>query len=276
VTAPFRVVVLTSGPGLGSGVREFIGQLELHPDVELSAIVWQTQSPTFSGVVRDLWRRRGWLTGPLLVQKYLGMLMRFLMRPVHGFRLARRVRTVRDRIHCFEDIHSPRSLDMIRDCLPQLLLVYGAPIIRKPLYEIAPLGTLGIHHGKVPEYRGKKTLFWAIYNDESTAGVTIQRINDTLDGGDVVESGEVHTGHRLPWVIWRELERMGMCLYIKAILDVCNERASYSRQQGLTIKPYRDPGAKEIMKFWLRYVHRLATAMLPGVKAREPDGQGRQ
>ncbi len=272
MTGPFRVVLLTSGPSLGNGVREFIRQLESHPNIELSAVVWQTQSPTFSGVVVDLWRRRGWLAGPLLVQKYLGMLARFLLRPAHEFRLARTVRTMRDRIHCCEDMHSPQTLDMIRDCSPLLLLVYGAPIIRKPLYEIAPLGTLGIHHGKVPEYRGKKTMFWAIYNDEPTAGVTIQRINNTLDGGDVVESGEVSIGCRLPWLIWRDLERMGMSLYIKAILDMCNERASFGRQQGLTHKTYRDPGVGDIIRFWFRYGHRLAAAMLPGANNREPDG----
>lgn len=274
MTAPFGVVVLTSGPCLASGVREFIRQLELQPDIVLSAVVWQTQSPTFRGVVMDLWRRRRWLAGPLLVQKYLGMLVRFLFRPIHEVRSARTVRAMRDRTYCFEDMHSPQALGRIRDCRPLLLLVYGAPIIRKSLYEIAPLGALGIHHGKVPEYRGKKTTFWAIYNDEPTAGVTIQRINDTLDGGDVVESGEVSIGHRLPWLIWSDLERMGMSLYTKAILDVCNGRASYRRQQGLTIKPYRDPGTKDIMRFWLRYIHRLAVAMLPGANARKPDGQG--
>ena len=271
---PFRVVVLTSGPGLGNGVREFIRRLEMHPDIELSAVVWQTQSSTFRGVVADLWCRRRWLAGPLLVQKYLGMLLRFLLRPVHEVRLARTVRAMRDRILCFEDMHSPPALDRIRDCRPLLLLVYGAPIIRKPLFEIALLGTLGIHHGKVPEYRGKKTTFWAIYNNEPTAGVTIQRINETLDGGDVVESGEVAIGYRLPWLIWRALERMGMHLYIKAILDVCNGRAIYSRQQGLAIQPYRDPGAGDILRFWLRYIHRLAVARLPGSGAAKTDSQG--
>lgn len=270
--APFRVVVLTSGPDLGNGVREFIRQLELHPDIELSAVIWQTQSPNLHGVVADLWRRRRWLAGPLLVQKYLGMLVRFLMRPVHEIRLARTVRAIHDRIHCFEDMHSLLALDRIRDCHPLLLLVYGAPIIRKSLFEIAPLGTLGIHHGKVPEYRGKKTTFWAVYNNEPTAGVTIQRINDTLDGGDVVESGEVAIGRRLPWLIWRDLERMGMRLYIRAILDVCNGQADYRKQQGQTIKPYRDPGVKDIMRFWLQYIHRLAGALLSGTGERKPDG----
>jgi hypothetical protein len=265
VTAPYRVVVLTSGPSLSDGVREFVRQLVTHPEIELAAVIWQTKDPTIRGVALDLWHRRRWLAGPLLVQKYLGMLMRFLARPVHGFKLARTVHALRDRIHCFENIHSPQAISRIRYCQPQLLLIYGAPIIRKSLQEIPPLGTLGIHHGKVPEYRGKKTLFWAMYNGEPTAGVTIQRINDVLDGGDVVESGEVSVGARLPWRVWKELEDTGFRLYLKAVLDVCHGRATFRPQQGLTKKIYRDPQVMDIVRFWLRYFHKVVWAMMPGI-----------
>jgi hypothetical protein len=272
VKEPVRVVVLTSGPGLGNGVREFIRQLELHPKIELSAVIWQTKDPTFRGVVADLWRRRRWLAGPLLLQKYLGGLMRFILRPANEFKLARTVHAVRDRIYCFEDIHSPQALSRLRECHPQLSLVYGAPIIRKSLYAIAALGTLGIHHGKVPEYRGKKTTFWEIYNGETMAGVTIQRINDTLDGGDIVESGEVTVGLRLPWLIWRDLEQMGMGLYMKAIQDVSGGCATFSQQQGLMKKPYRDPGVGDILRYWLRYIRRLVRGIIPGANPRKMDG----
>ena len=71
--------------------------------------------------------------------------------------------------------------------------VCGAPILKPELFEIPAFGTLGIHHGRLPEYRGKKTTFWAIYNGDSTAGVTIQRINAGLDTGEIVCTGEVPT-----------------------------------------------------------------------------------
>ena len=272
MTSPCRVVVLTSGPSLGDGVREFVRQLAAYREIELAAVIWQTRDPTVRGVVADLWRRRRWLAGPLLVQKYLGTLMGSLLRPVHAFRLARTAHALRERIHCFEDMHSAQALSRIRACQPRLLLVYGAPIIRKSLYETAPLGALGIHHGKVPEYRGKKTMFWAMYNGEPTAGVTIQRINDTLDGGDVVEAGEVIVGVRLPGRVWRELERTGFRLYLKAVLDVCRGRATFRPQRGATRKIYRDPGVADMVRFWLRYVRRLDRAMIPGTGIRNADG----
>ena len=264
MTARCRVAVLTSGPRLGYGVQEFIRRLEAHPGIELAAVLWQTQDPTFRGVVADLWRRRRWLALPLLAQRYLGIAVRFLVKPVQSLELARTLRAVRARIHCFEDIHSPRSLQTLRDCQPRLLLVYGAPIIRKSLYDIAPLGSLGIHHGRVPAYRGKKTTFWEIYHGEPVAGVTIQQIGDVLDAGDVVESGEVAIGITPPWVVWKRLEQLGFTLYLKAVEDACSGHATRRRQQGQMRPPCRDPSPADIARFWLRYLHRLWRALLQG------------
>jgi len=264
MTLPCRVAVLTSGPALGYGVQEFIRQLEAHPGIELAAVIWQTQDPTFRGVVVDLWRRRRWLALPLLARKYLGSAVRFLMHPVHALELARTLRAVRARIHCFEDIHSSRSLQTLRECRARVSLVYGAPIIRRSLYDLAPLGSLGIHHGRVPEYRGKKTTFWEIYHGEPVAGVTIQQIGDTLDGGDVIESGAVPVGITPPWLVWKRLERLGFSLYIRAIEDVCSGQANHRRQQGQLHPPCRDPSPADIARFWLRYLRRLGQALLRG------------
>ena len=261
MTARCRVAVLTSGPRLEYGVQEFIRQLEAHAGIELAAVLWQTQDPSFRGVVADLWRRRRWLALPLLVQKYLGKALRVLVNPSKALELARTLRAVRARIHCFEDIHSRAALQVLRECRPRLSLVYGAPIIRKSLYDIAPLGSLGIHHGRVPEYRGKKTTFWEIYHGEPVAGVTIQQINDTLDAGDVVESGEVAIGITPPWLVWKRLERLGFRLYIKAILDVCSGQASRRRPQGRIQALCRDPSPADIAGFWLRYLRRLWRAL---------------
>jgi len=82
----------------------------------------------------------------------------------------------------------------------------------------------------------------------------------------------VAVGRRLPWLVWRDLERLGMHLYLRAIIDVCSGRAVYREQTGVMTNPYRDPAAGDIMMFWLRYLNRLAAAVLPGTGARRPGG----
>jgi methionyl-tRNA formyltransferase len=251
------VVVLTGGPTLERGVKEFLWRLEKHPDISLLAVVCESTDPGCRGMLTDLWRRRRMLSVALLVQRFLRGLFHYATQPLHQLELNRTVKRLRDRIHYFDDIHCSQALSTVSECQPDLGLVYGAPVIRQSLFEIPSLGMLGIHHGKVPAYRGKKTTFWAIYNGEQTVGVTIQRINRTLDGGDVVEAGEIMVGRRLPPLIWRDLEALGLDLYIKAILEVADGTASYKQQNGDPGKLYKDPKVADILVYWLRYTRRL-------------------
>jgi len=60
-------------------------------------------------------------------------------------------------------------------------------------------GVLSFHHGDLREYRGQPMGFWEYVRGEETAGVTLQRINETLDGGEVVALREVPVGDAPTW-----------------------------------------------------------------------------
>ncbi len=139
---------------------------------------------------------------------------------------------------------------------PDLGLIYGSPILKPELFEIPRLGTLGIHHGKVPEYRGNKTTFWAMYNGEPVAGVTIQRVNKGLDTGSIVKTGEVKAYRRAYQVVFRELEVLGIELYIQAILEVKYGVADFKPQTGVKGKLYRNPKLGDFIRFWGKQIKR--------------------
>lgn len=46
-------------------------------------------------------------------------------------------------------------------------------------------GVLSYHHGDLREYRGQPMGFWEFVHGRSEAGVTLQRLNETLDGGEI-------------------------------------------------------------------------------------------
>ena len=48
------------------------------------------------------------------------------------------------------------------------------------------LGTLGVHPSLLPKYRGAAPLQWAILRGEAMTGVTIFRLTETLDSGDIL------------------------------------------------------------------------------------------
>src|SRR5688500_19790629 len=146
-----------------------------------------------------------------------------------------------NRIHFIPNIHAQQVLEQVKSLKPDMGLIYGSTILKPELFEITKLGTLGIHHGKVPEYRGNKTTFWMMYNGEKFAGVTIQKVNKGLGTGTIVKTGEVKADRRAYQAVFHQLEALGVELYIQAILDVKHGVAEYKPQTGVKGKLYRNP-----------------------------------
>jgi methionyl-tRNA formyltransferase len=59
-------------------------------------------------------------------------------------------------------------------------------IIRAPLRNIPKYGFINCHAGKLPEYRGRNILNWALINDEIEFGITVHYIDDGIDTGDIL------------------------------------------------------------------------------------------
>lgn len=83
------------------------------------------------------------------------------------------------------DIHAPESIRLVQDFAPRLGLALGAPILRKRLFALPEAGTLNLHKGRVPDYRGMPPAFWELWNGESSVGCTVHWVEEKLDTGAV-------------------------------------------------------------------------------------------
>ncbi len=88
------------------------------------------------------------------------------------------------------DLHSTPVLERIRRWQPDLGLSIGAPILRPALFRIPKLGTLNLHLGRVPEYRGAPPGFWELYTGARRIGATVHWVDEGLDTGDVVAAAQ--------------------------------------------------------------------------------------
>ena len=251
-----RVVLFTSGPSLEDGLRELLCRLEAHPDIELCGVFWESNGTGLRDVWSDLWRRRGMLA-PALAALDLARRARRWLHPGREQRLRAALDQIGQRVHVVSNMHAEAVLARLGALQPDLGLSYGSPILRHALFEIPTRGTLGIHHGKLPEYRGKKTPFWAIHAGEPSAGVTIQRLCSKLDAGEIVREGEVRVGRRTLGGVWRRLEALGVELYLEAILAVHDGSARYEPARGAKGPLFRDPTPLDIAVFWGRWLQRL-------------------
>jgi folate-dependent phosphoribosylglycinamide formyltransferase PurN len=251
-------VVLFGGAYLQPGAQRFLVLMADHPEMELVGGFCEGPGQGWRYRLGDVWRRRGFLALPVILLEGLDWLRRFLRNPVEGLRFEIRLRRAMRRVQTVPDIHAPDVLEQVRMLSPDIGVIYGAPVLRPELFEIPRLGTLGIHHGRVPYYRGKKTTFWEIYNGERVAGVTIQRVNRGIDTGEIVRRGEVEIRNRGYSAVERDTEALGLALFVKAIMDVYHGRATFTPQDPNPpgSRLYRQPGPKDVLRLWFRAFRR--------------------
>ena len=68
-----------------------------------------------------------------------------------------------------------------------LILVLGwYYILPKSIRKLSKLGAWGIHASLLPNYAGGAPLVWAIINGEKKTGVTLFKLDDGVDDGDII------------------------------------------------------------------------------------------
>ena len=59
-------------------------------------------------------------------------------------------------------------------------------IFKSEIINLPPLKTINCHAGKLPFYRGRNILNWALINDEKEFGITVHYIDEGIDTGDII------------------------------------------------------------------------------------------
>lgn len=59
-------------------------------------------------------------------------------------------------------------------------------IFRRRMIDLPPHKTINCHAGKLPFYRGRNILNWALINDEAEFGITVHYVDEGIDTGDII------------------------------------------------------------------------------------------
>lgn len=96
-------------------------------------------------------------------------------------------RRVPSAIHLhFNDLHAPECLARLRSMRPDLGVVFACYRLERDLFDIPRLGTLNLHLGKSPEFRGSSPGFYELLAGIPEIGVTVHRLDDGLDSGPIL------------------------------------------------------------------------------------------
>jgi len=96
------------------------------------------------------------------------------------------------KVEKFEDVNSQSALKSLKAHNADMFVVVAfGQILSNELLEIPKLYSVNIHPSLLPNYRGAAPIQWAIINGEDTTGVTIAKINEALDSGDIISQKKV-------------------------------------------------------------------------------------
>lgn len=69
------------------------------------------------------------------------------------------------------------------------------------------LGAIGVHPSLLPRHRGPNPFFWAIDAGDADTGVSVHRLTERYDEGDVLATERLAVGERDAWQLARALDR---------------------------------------------------------------------
>ncbi|WP_368893117.1 bifunctional UDP-4-amino-4-deoxy-L-arabinose formyltransferase/UDP-glucuronic acid oxidase ArnA [Kluyvera ascorbata] len=90
-------------------------------------------------------------------------------------------------VYAPEDVNHPLWVDRIRAMAPDVIFsFYYRNLLSDDILNLAPKGAFNLHGSMLPKYRGRAPLNWVLVNGEKETGVTLHRMTNRADAGDIV------------------------------------------------------------------------------------------
>ena len=100
-----------------------------------------------------------------------------------------------------------------------IVVAYGK-ILSKAVLDIPGRGCVNLHASLLPKYRGAAPINWALINGEEVAGVTTMRMDEGMDTGDILLTGEIETRGLDAGTLTEALSLLGAKLLVETVSGV--------------------------------------------------------
>lgn len=139
----------------------------------------------------------------------------------HGLKISQPLRIRKD-----EDF-----MLMFEDLEPDMIVVASfGQILPKRVLDIPRYGCFNIHGSLLPKYRGAAPMQFAIADGISNTGVTLMKMDEGLDTGDIVSTKEISLAGKDIFDLTDELSKAGARLLIEEIPNIISGKAIYRKQ----------------------------------------------
>jgi hypothetical protein len=147
--------------------------------------------------------------------------------------------------------YNDKDLKIINNHKLDVIIRMGAGIIKGKILNIAKYGIISYHHGDNNFFRGGPPGFWEVYFKKPSTGFVIQRLNNNLDGGEILFKGSMPTKHF--YFLNQRFIFKQSAKYISNVLEkiykkqkkIINNKIYYNRI-------FRDPNLIQIFNYIIR------------------------
>ncbi|MFN7543390.1 MAG: polysaccharide deacetylase family protein [Acidobacteriota bacterium] len=201
------------------------------------------------GVVRD------WLDGiaDRLVDQYeVEQLMRRAF-PREAFTLPE----LADQIGCplerVGNLNHSWAAERLRALGADLGVVLGTRVLKRSTFGVPPRGSINLHKGEVPRFRGLPPAFWELFEGVAEAGVTVHYVDEGLDTGAVIGAGRVKLHPRETWMsLRRKLDELGSAVLADTVARLLEGEVAGQPQPAGSWPTRTRPTAAQLREFEAR------------------------
>lgn len=129
-------------------------------------------------------------------------------------------------------VREPEFVQVLKDLNPEVIVVVAfGQLIPKEILELTSYGCINVHASLLPKYRGAAPIQWAVIDGEEESGVTIMRMDEGLDTGDMISKAVVpldaeETGGSL----FDKLSQTGAKLLVETLSSLEDGTAVFEKQ----------------------------------------------
>jgi methionyl-tRNA formyltransferase len=81
----------------------------------------------------------------------------------------------------------PRITELVRQAAPDLICLVGYPwLLRGEIIRASAAPLINLHAALLPRHRGPLPLFWIYHADDRATGVSVHRVTERADAGDIL------------------------------------------------------------------------------------------
>lgn len=140
-----------------------------------------------------------------------------------------------------QGIADPASIKHLKSFRADLFIVVAfGEILTGSVLEIPRLYSINLHASLLPKYRGAAPINWAIINGEKTTGLSIIRMNEKMDAGDIIlqRKIEIEKGDTSE-TLGGKLADLGAILLLDAIRFIEQDKIEFKKQdeKNITFAP---------------------------------------